>query len=232
MRFSIKAVLLLIILCNIFFIPTGCSLSQPAPTEEKSAANTAEEESLESGTVLEESVTLPEDTSETGKTLDIDISVDGIIDENEYANSFMDDSTGIELFWSNDGQDLYVGIIAGTSGWVAVGFDPRSGMRGANIIFMAFDGDTVVARDDFGTSTFAHEQDEELGGSSDISQFAGAREGNSAVYEFVIPTDSGDEFDGVLSSGNKYEVILAVNSGSIDFDTKHSARSSKEIQLD
>jgi hypothetical protein len=61
---------------------------------------------------------------------------------------------------------------------------------------------------------------------------AATKENSLTVYEFSIPMDSGDEFDKVLSPGNTYNIILAVNNSSIDFDRAHSARSSGQIMLD
>ena len=43
--------------------------------------------------------------------------------------------------------------------------------------------------------------------------------------------DSGDEFDGVLNAGEEYKVILSVNDRVIDFDSKHTKKSSSQIQL-
>ena len=112
------------------------------------------------------------------------------------------------------------------------GFDPESAMKGANIIFLALDEGELLVRDDFGTSSFGHDGDIRLGGSGDITMSAAIKENSHTVYEFSIPLDSGDEFDKVLSPGNTYNIILAVNNSSVDFDRVHSARSSGQIILD
>jgi len=96
---------------------------------------------------------------------------------------------------------------------------------------MAIDGQDVVMRDDFGNSNFSHSSDMDLGGSFDVVEYAGKADGNEAVYEFKMLLDTGDEFDNTLNHGEQYKVILAVNSRSIDFDNKHTKKSSSQIQL-
>jgi hypothetical protein len=200
--------------------------------EQESAAAAAQdrepvEESAEDGTG-----TMETETETESADTDMSPAVDGSINEGEYAYSLADNATGIEFFWSHDGQELFAGIKTGSSGWVSAGFDPQSAMKDANIIFMALDGEDVVMRDDFGTSTFSHDDDVKLGGTNDITAFAAGRDGGITVYEFSIPLDSGDEFDRVLVPGNEYGIIFAVNDNGIDFDSKHTARGSASIQLD
>lgn len=229
MSYSLKPVLITIIFVIVlFFLMAGCSqVVEPSPGETGKEVMTQEEESLENETMETE-----EKTVDTGAISAESVTIDGEIDDAEYMSSIQDSTTGIELFWSHNNQDLYIGIITGSPGWVSIGFDPQSAMKGANIIFLALDGDTVIVRDDFGTSSFGHDEDVKLGGSPDIVEFAGKKSGNGAVYEFIMPMDSGDEFDSSLSPGNSYKIILAVNNSNIDFDRKHTARSSSEIELD
>jgi hypothetical protein len=218
MYFSKKLILPAMISFLFVFLLSGCIQDVTSDSEE--AASTPPEEA---GDPEEDPA---EDIGAEGPV------VDGIIARDEYASSLTDDTTGIELFWTHDNRELFMGIKTGSSGWVSVGFDPQSAMKGANIIFLALDGGAVLVRDDFGTSSFGHDDDERLGGSTDIGSSAGSRDGNLSVYEFSIPLDSGDEFDKVLSPGNTYRVILAVNNSGTDFDRKHSARSSVDMQLD
>jgi hypothetical protein len=160
-----------------------------------------------------------------------DIIIDGHLNSHEYIFSLKDETTGMEVYWANDEQHIYIGIITDSTGWTSIGFDPESAMKGANIIFMAIDDQGIVIRDDFGTSTFSHSSDEDLGGSFDIEEYAGKPDGDVAVYEFKIMMDTGDEFDSVLVPGEEYKVILATNSGGVNFDSKHTKKSSSQIKL-
>jgi hypothetical protein len=159
------------------------------------------------------------------------IIIDGSMDSHEYLFSLKDETTGLEVYWSNDRKYIYIDIIAGSSGWTAIGFNPEFAMKGANIIFMAINGKDIVMRDDFGNSTFSHSPDEDLGGSFDVEEYAVKVDGDVAMYELKMLLDSGDEFDGVLNAGEEYKVILSVNDRVIDFDSKHTKKSSSQIQL-
>ena len=159
------------------------------------------------------------------------IITDGVVSPDEYPFSYEDHETGIIMYWFNDSSDLYVCLESPSGGWTAVGFDPGFAMNGANIIFFTMDGESVLVRDDFGVSSFSHDDDETLGGSFDITKYAGKNMGDGATFEFVLPLKSGDEFDKVLEQGNDYQVILAINSKVTNFDTKHTNKSSTTITL-
>ena len=159
------------------------------------------------------------------------ITIDGDIEVNEYPFSYFDNVTGITIYWHNDSVNLYIGFESQAEGWTAIGFDPERLMEGANIILFTIADGNIIVRDDYGTSVFTHSSDEELGGNFDITEHAGNKENNITTIEFVIPLDSGDEFDRVLEPTGNYSVILAVNMTSNDFDSKHSKSSSTVIEL-
>ncbi len=159
------------------------------------------------------------------------IAIDAQITTNEYPFSYFDNVTDITLYWHNDSKDLYIGLESQAEGWIAIGFDPERSMKDANIVLFALENENVIARDDYGTSNFSHSSDEELGGSFDITEYAGKKENNITTIEFVIPMDSGDEFDRVLEPTGNYSVIIAVNLANTDFNSKHSKKSSGVIEL-
>jgi len=229
MIFSKKYILPFAMLMVLSMLLFGCAQAAQDQEQEPAAGTAQDREPVEdtdgdgTGTMAEEA---------DGTDADMSPVIDGGIDPGEYPHSLTENATGIEFFWSHDGQDLFAGIKTGSPGWVSTGFDPQSAMKDANIIFMALDGEDVMIRDDFGTSAFSHDDDVELGGTNDITASAAGRDGGITVYEFSIPLDSGDEFDRVLVPGNEYGVIFAVNDNGIDFDSKHSASGSAGIQLD
>jgi len=234
MNFSKIMVLLLAILIISVFQISGCTADTEIESDEAAPAQSEEIDQAEESGDSSNEVTGPQESTETPGIESNGGSpvADGSIGQSEYKYSLSDGPTGIDLFWGHDGSELFIGIETDSSGWVSIGFDPESAMKGANIIFLALDEGELLLRDDFGTSSFAHNADSSLGGSKDITVSAANKESDLTVYEFSIPLDSGDEFDKVLSPGNTYNIILAINNGSIDFDRAHSARSSGQIQLD
>lgn len=230
MNFSRRDIFPLIAAVSFFFIFSGCS--GDAAGREETAAVPAEEVEESTGEDGMEDPDLEEDAESSGQgSPDIIPDIDGNISEGEYAASLEEESTGIEFFWSHDGQELFAGIKTGSPGWVAAGFDPASAMKEANMIFLVIDDGEVVVRDDFGTSTFSHSPDLDLGGTDDISAYAASSSDGITTYEFSIPLDSGDEYDRVLVPGDEYTVIFAVNDNGTDFDSKHSARGSAVMTL-
>ncbi len=215
MKNKFYTILTVLILCSLALTFSACTENGETTSSEDEKERTTVE------TIEEEDIPGPETISTEN------IAIDGSIDSHEYFFSLKDGTTGLEIYWSNDKQYIYIGIIASSSGWTAIGFNPEFAMKGANIIFMVIDGQDVVMRDDFGNSTFSHSSDMDLGGSFDVEEYAGKADGGEAVYEFKMLLDTGDEFDSILNHGEQYKVIFAVKSRSIDFDNKHIKKSNR-----
>ena len=50
--------------------------------------------------------------------------IDGKITEGEYASHYLARSIGMELHWTIEGDSIYLGLSATTTGWLAIGWDP------------------------------------------------------------------------------------------------------------
>jgi hypothetical protein len=138
---------------------------------------------------------------------------------------------GIELQWRTDDEYLYVNVIAPTTGWVSVGFDPTNQMADANILIGYVDDmGEVMVRDDFGTSSTSHASDESLGGFDDIEDYWGYEENGETFLRFQIPLDSGDMYDKVLVPGNTYTIILAYGSAD-NFTAIHTLATFTTLEL-
>lgn len=137
---------------------------------------------------------------------------------------------GITLQWKVSGSFLEVMISAPTNGWVAVGFDPSSLMKDANIIIGFVKNGTPAVRDDFGSWYTSHDSDESEGGTTDVVVLRGSESGRKTELAFRLPLNSGDSFDRVLVEGRTYTVLLAY--GAVDdFTTRHKKRTKVEITL-
>lgn len=140
---------------------------------------------------------------------------------------------GMTLQWKFAGSNLELIVKAPTTGWVGVGFDPDSAMKGASfIIGYVKDGEAIIA-DHYGDALTDHVSDESLGGSSDVTLIGGSETGGSTELNFSIPVGSTDEYDRKLSAGSKHKVLLAYGPKD-DFETEHedkNKRTSIEIEL-
>jgi len=145
--------------------------------------------------------------------------VDGVIGEFEYPVYHRIGAMG--LYLDNDQEFGYFALTSQGSGWLAIGFSPSDIHMGANFIFFSVsDGETFVG-DHYGVSQFVHESDLELGGSIDIVDYVGV-EDKGTVVEFVLPLNSGDDFDTVLEVGKSYSIVVAYNEFDDSFDSKHT----------
>jgi hypothetical protein len=137
---------------------------------------------------------------------------------------------GITFEWKTSGDVLEGVMEADTDGWIAVGFDPSKGMQDANIIIGYVEDSAVFIRDDFGTWFTSHGDDEELGGTKDVSILGGSEIGGKTVIEFSIPLNSQDTKDKPLIPGNEYSIILAYGTKD-DFKGMHRKKGKAEIRL-
>ncbi len=156
------------------------------------------------------------------------VSIDGTISQGEYAEVVTYDS--YEIHWTSDEQFIYIGLKAGTSGWVAIGIQPGSKMKDADIIIgFVKDGVTTVY-DQYSTGNFGpHALDTELGGSDDILEYGGGEEEGYTIIEFKRALNTGDEYDNQLLPG-KNKIIWSY--GAVDdAKLKHSTRGYGELDI-
>ena len=140
--------------------------------------------------------------------------------------------SGITLQWKPESTQLYVKVIAPTTGWVSVGFDPTQGMKDANIIIGYVRNDTAFMRDDYGSGPATHESDIVAGGTDDITDIDGKETQDNTEISFMIPLDSGDSRDRPLTIGGFYNVILAYGqNGADDFDSYHQVKAIVNIKI-
>jgi hypothetical protein len=137
----------------------------------------------------------------------------------------MVDTSGIHLEWTTVAGAMMVKISAPTNGWIAAGFDPDMGMRGANILIGYVKNDTAFMEDDYGSGPSSHAPDIGSGGTGDITVIDGHETSGRTELMFLIPLDSGDGRDRKLVVGETYNVILAYGDDNADdFTTYHKFR--------
>lgn len=158
----------------------------------------------------------------------VEWSADGVINEGEYLSEMTYD--GYELFWINDNEFAYIAIRVKTTGFVALGIQPGSRMKDADMIYGFVEGGEVSVLDLFAVDNFGtHPPDTELGGTSDITSFGGQEADGYTVIEFKRALDTGDRYDNKLSTG-KNKIIWSY--GLTDEPTrKHVNRGYGEITI-
>lgn len=133
--------------------------------------------------------------------------------------------------WSVAGDQLAVKLSAPTTGWVAVGFNPSSKMKDANIIIGYVKDGKVKIEDDFGMAATQHKMDDKIGGTDNVTVVGGTEEGKTTTIEFSIPLNSGDEKDGVIDPAADTTVILGYGGDRDSFKMKHAFRDTIVVNL-
>ncbi|MBN1233854.1 MAG: DOMON domain-containing protein [Candidatus Coatesbacteria bacterium] len=136
------------------------------------------------------------------------------------------------LSWKIDGEKINIKVSAPTTSWIAVGFEPSSMMKDANIIIGYVKDGKAYIEDHYGTGNVKHEADINIGGKENVENASGKEENGKTELSFTIPLDSGDAKDKVLTKGKQIKVILACGKdGAKDFNSMHKKRTSVNISL-
>ena len=136
------------------------------------------------------------------------------------------------MTWNLNNGAVEITMSAPTTGWIAVGFEPSSAMKDANIIIGYIADEEVFISDDWGDGFISHRADTDLGGSSDVSVISGSEADGTTEITFSIPLDSGDSYDKTLEAGESYKVILAFGPDeSDDFQGYHVWAETIELEL-
>jgi len=141
------------------------------------------------------------------------------------------EGNGFVVTWKLSTDQLEMTIETETTGWVSVGFEPTRIMKDANIIIASVlpDG-SVIAEDHYGTGTFSHKKDTDLGGTKNVTVISGSESEGKTRITFSIPLNSGDSKDVILTPGKKTKIILA-SSKADSFTKKHNKKAKTEIEL-
>jgi hypothetical protein len=105
---------------------------------------------------------------------------------------------------------------------LAIGFEPLEWMKNSDIIMACVQAGKAVALDEYCTGNYGpHIEDTMLGGTNDITEFAGSKKAGRTVFELKRKLDTGDMFDKAFSPGQAISIIWAL-SDNPDLDFKHN----------
>ncbi|MBI3659628.1 hypothetical protein HY230_04055 [Candidatus Acetothermia bacterium] len=158
--------------------------------------------------------------------------VDGKIGESEYQNHLRVDGIQMDLYWSIQGDRIYVGLHAPGRGWVAIGFDPEGPiMQGADIVIGYVKDGKLFLQDSYANVPTGHQADTELGGRDDILEKAGSQSADGTVLEFSRKLDTGDKFDKPIRDGKPMAILMAYAEDA-DFTSYHSRTRARVQSVD
>lgn len=161
------------------------------------------------------------------------VDVDGVLKDGEYSKEASFDKGNYRLYWEFQDDKVFMGIVAKSKGWVAIGFDPSTVMANADMIFGLVDEQgNVQAVDAWSTGMFGpHPPDVNQGGASSILSFAGTRTDDLVVFEFDRLLNTGDNMDKVIPVSGNFKVIWAYGP-TLQFTAKHSKAGSAVLKME
>lgn len=151
--------------------------------------------------------------------------IDGNIGGAEYEFELSFSGGNFKLYWTILGENISIGLYGKTDGWIAIGIEPTVIMKHADIIFgWVTDDGEVGMLDCYSTGTTGpHPPDIELGGTSNIGEFAGSEENGWTSIEFTRELSTGDKYDNKIEKEGGVKIIWALGS-SDDYTYKHTDR--------
>ncbi len=163
-------------------------------------------------------------------SMDDRVSVDGFVDqeENEYPGFFVDKASGLTVHWGYDDSLLYVALETKGKGWFAIGFGSAK-MHESNMIIGFYTDDSAEVYNHVGAN-YTHgpvlakdsaEVDWEWDIDFDDETGVTTME---FTYPLRFPSYPGLAIPG-LEPDDTYDLILAQNTKSISFATKHTNKS-------
>ena len=140
------------------------------------------------------------------------------------------EKNGMVLEWKMEEAQIRCKVKAPGTGWVAIGFNPKEGLTGTNLIMGAVRNGTCQMSDRFIVKPGEHKAISELGAKEKLSEIKGTEEDGSTTLEFCIPINSSDAYHHTLKAGNGYHVLLAYSQDD-DFGHHSIMRTSVYITL-
>jgi hypothetical protein len=129
-----------------------------------------------------------------------------------------------------EGPNLVAKVSCKTQGWIAVGFNPKNVMQGANLIMGSVVDGKALLSDEFGTDMYSHKPDTAIGGKNNIISGDCTQANGVTTLSFAIPLDSGDPKDTKLVPGSKVKLIFATGATN-DIRKKHNNDATTTIKL-
>lgn len=133
--------------------------------------------------------------------------------------------------WKIDGDNINIRMMAPTTGWVGIGFNPSDQMKDANFILGYVKKGKLRITDEFGKTTRGHAKDTKSDGTMDITNATGSEENDITTIAFTIPLNSGDKLDQAVDPMAETVVLLAYGSDRDSFRTKHKKYATLKVNL-
>ncbi len=148
--------------------------------------------------------------------------LDGLIFDDEYDfNGTFGDGI-LTIYWKVDGDEINIGMVGKTTGWISIGFGYTTAMEDSDMIFGWVEDDgTVKVVDTYSTGpTGPHPEDTDQGGTDDVIDFGGREINGITTIEFIRKLVTGDNRDNPIPTNGTLQILWATSS-SDSFNSIH-----------
>lgn len=138
------------------------------------------------------------------------------------------EADGMVFNWKIQEQWLICDMQGPMKGWIAVGFNTRSGLEGTNLIMGAVQNGEVVISDRHIVAVGTHQSVSALGGLESAVLMEGSQDESGVHIRFRLPLRTPDEWHHNLEKGRVYHLLMAY---SRDPDFGHHSAMRKHFQI-
>jgi len=144
-----------------------------------------------------------------------DPELDGVIGAGEYEHSMVFDTDQFYVHWTINGDRIYFGLRAATTGYLALGFAPTDELEDLDIVYgRVTAGPTVDVRDTWSsTKTGPAVNDTTITGTMDIENEDGSEVLGYTTIEFRRDRDTGDAYDYIIPATGAMKVTWMIGMG-------------------
>lgn len=155
----------------------------------------------------------------------VKVVLDGQITPEEYAQSFRDQATGMELYWTIAKDEIYLGLRSPGKGWAAIALGVSGPlMKGGDIIIGYVIEGNLFLQDNFSNMPTGHTADTALGGTDDLLEKAASEGEEGTIIELRRKLDTGDAYDKAITE--EAVVVQLAYSNTDDFTSYHGSNRS------
>ncbi|MFW9929024.1 MAG: DOMON domain-containing protein [Candidatus Thorarchaeota archaeon] len=162
------------------------------------------------------------------------VTIDGLIGENEYTESYYDTRSFVTVYWEHNNDNLTIAIDAPAKGWVAFGIIKDSSVASSvrffpqqvnvSIIMGGVLNGEAYASDKANKVAYTLDNDTNLGGQDNILDYAATENSTNTIFEFIIPMNSTDTLDPVIQVNKTYTMFFGYSLDD-DVTVKHEEHS-------
>ena len=140
------------------------------------------------------------------------------------------EKNGMKITWTYEGERIHFTISAPTQGWVTIGFNQSTHIKGAYLLMGRVVDNVAEVVEHYTLQPGKYVPIETLGAMPSVDHAKGNQTGKRTEISFSLPIIPGSQYQKSLKAGNEYIMIMAYSQED-DFQHHSIMRTSVEIEL-